>query len=496
MLFIFKQIYKIEFILVQKRIVIFYICNMGRTRKKITIENVTVEDAGAKGKSIARLENGLVLFIEGAVPGDVCDVLVHKKRRSFLEGKPIKFHSYSDKRIEPKCEHFGLCGGCKWQFMSYEYQLEYKQKEVVDSLTRIGGIEIHEVSPILGCDKEYNYRNKMDYAFTNRRWITQEESEKGEEFEHRNGAGFRVAGMWDKVIDLNQCHLQAEPSNEIRKSARDYAIENKLDFFDIAQQEGLLRNLTIRMSSNGQIMVLVQFFYEDSEKREGLLNHLHTSFPQITSLLYTINSKGNESIFDLDILTFKGEDFIYEEMEGLKFKIGPKSFYQTNSLQAYELYKVTRDFAQIDKEDIVYDLYTGTGTIAQFVAKNAKKVIGVESVPEAIAAAKENAKNNNIENCEFYVGDMKEIFTEKFIAENGKPDVVITDPPRDGMHKNVIAQLLDVGPKRIVYVSCNPATQARDLSLMNEHYKVTKIQPVDMFPQTYHVENIVLLERR
>ena len=469
---------------------------MGRKRKKITIKKVTIEDAGAKGKSITRLENGLVLFVEGAVPGDVCDVLVHKKRKSFLEGKPIKFHSFSDKRIEPKCEHFGLCGGCKWQFMDYKHQLKYKQKEVVDSLTRIGGIDIPEVSNILGCNQEFYYRNKMDYAFTNRRWITKQESESEKEIKHRNGAGFRVAGFWDKVIDINDCHLQAEPTNKIRKAAKDYAIKNKLDFFDIAQKEGFLRNLTIRMSSNGQIMVLLQFFYEDKDKREGLLNYLGSNFPEITSLLYTINNKGNESIFDLDIITFKGGDFIYEEMEGLKFKIGPKSFYQTNSLQAYELYKLTREFAQISKEDVVYDLYTGTGTIAQFVAKQAKKVIGIESVPEAIAAAKENAENNEIDNCNFYVGDMKEIFTEKFIEDNGKPDIIITDPPRDGMHKNVIGQLLDVHPNRIVYVSCNPATQARDLSLMNEHYKVVKSQAVDMFPQTYHVENIVLLEKR
>ena len=466
---------------------------MGRKRKKITIEKVTIEDAGAKGKSITRLENGLVLFVEGAVPGDVCDVLVHKKRKSFLEGKPIKFHSYSDKRIEPKCEHFGLCGGCKWQFMDYKHQLKYKQKEVVDSLTRIGGIDIPEVSNILGCNQEFYYRNKMEYAFTNRRWNTKQESESEKEIKHRNGAGFRVAGFWDKVIDINDCHLQAEPTNKIRKAARDYAIKNKLDFFDIAQKEGFLRNLTIRMSSNGQIMVLLQFFYEDKDKREGLLNYLDSNFPEITSLLYTINNKGNESIFDLDIITFKGEDFIYEEMEGLKFKIGPKSFYQTNSLQAYELYKLTREFAQISKEDVVYDLYTGTGTIAQFVAKQAKKVIGIESVPEAIAAAKENAENNEIDNCDFYVGDMKEIFTEKFIEDSGKPDIIITDPPRDGMHKNVIGQLLDVHPNRIVYVSCNRSTQARDVIHLQEKYFVIKSQAIDMFPQTPHVENVVLL---
>lgn len=469
---------------------------MGRKKKKILLENVLVADAGAKGKSISRLENGLVLFVEGAVPGDVCDVLVHKKRRSFLEGKPVKFHSYSEKRREPKCEHFGLCGGCKWQFMDYEHQVDYKQKEVVDALSRIGGIELPEVSPILKCKNEFRYRNKMDFAFTNRRWITEEESAEGKEITDRNGAGFRVAGFWDKVINLNECHLQAEPSNAIRKAARDYAIAHELDFFDIADKEGFLRALTLRMSSTGEIMVLFQFFYEDKEKREGLLEHMHQQFPEITSLLYTINDKGNESIFDLNIITYFGEDCIYEEMEGLKFKIGPKSFYQTNSKQAYELYKVARDFADIQKDNIVYDLYTGTGTIAQFVSKNAMKVIGVESVPEAIEAAKENAKNNQIDNCKFYVGDMKEVFTEDFIRKNGRPDVVITDPPRDGMHKKVIGQLLDVGAKKIVYVSCNPATQARDLALMTEHYKVTKVQPVDMFPQTYHVENVVLLEKK
>jgi 23S rRNA (uracil1939-C5)-methyltransferase len=469
---------------------------MGRKKKKILLENVLVADAGAKGKSISRLENGLVLFVEGAVPGDVCDVLVHKKRRSFLEGKPVKFHSYSEKRREPKCEHFGLCGGCKWQFMEYEHQVDYKQKEVVDALSRIGGIELPEVSPILKCENEFLYRNKMDFAFTNRRWITEEESAEGKEITDRNGAGFRVAGFWDKVINLNECHLQAEPSNAIRKAARDYAIAHELDFFDIADKEGFLRALTLRMSSTGEIMALFQFFYEDKEKREGLLEHMHQQFPEITSLLYTINDKGNESIFDLNIITYFGEDCIYEEMEGLKFKIGPKSFYQTNSKQAYELYKVARDFADIQKDDIVYDLYTGTGTIAQFVSKNAMKVIGVESVPEAIEAAKENAKNNQIDNCKFYVGDMKEVFTEDFIRKNGRPDVVITDPPRDGMHKKVIGQLLDVGAKKIVYVSCNPATQARDLALMTEHYIVTKIQPVDMFPQTYHVENVVLLEKK
>jgi 23S rRNA (uracil1939-C5)-methyltransferase len=469
---------------------------MARKRKKILLENITVADAGAKGKAVTRLDNGLVVFIEGAVPGDVCDVLVHKKRRSFMEGKPVKFHSYSELRREAVCEHFGLCGGCKWQFMDYKHQLHFKQKEVEDALTRLGGVDIPPIQDILGCQEEFRYRNKMDFAFTNRRWITEAERDSGEDIIQRNGVGFRVSGFWDKVIDLNECHLQAEPSNAIRKAARDYALANELDFFDIAEKEGFLRNLMIRMSSTGEIMLLFQFFYEDQEKREGLLQHIADTFPEVSSLLYCINPKGNETIFDLDIITFKGNDCIYEEMEGLKFKIGPKSFYQTNSAQAYELYKITRDFAGIDAEDLVYDLYTGTGTIAQFVAKQAKQVVGVESVPEAIAAAKENAANNGIENCTFYVGDMKEVFTEDFIKENGQPDVIITDPPRDGMHKKVVGQILDVAPKKVVYVSCNPATQARDLALMNEHYKVTKVQPVDMFPQTFHVENVVLLERR
>ena len=469
---------------------------MARRRKKILLENITVADAGAKGKAVTRLENGLVVFIEGAVPGDVCDVLVHKKRKSFMEGRPVKFHSYSDLRRDPVCEHFGLCGGCKWQFMSYEHQLHFKEKEVKDALTRIGGIEISELQPILACKDEFRYRNKMDYAFTNRRWITTEERGTGEEVLNRKGVGFRVSGFWDKVIDLNECHLQAEPSNAIRKVARDYAIKNNLEFFDIAEKKGFLRNLIIRMSSTGEIMTLFQFFHEDEKKRESLLNHISNVFPEITSLLYCINPKGNETIFDLDIITYKGADCIYEEMEGFKFKIGPKSFYQTNSSQAYELYKVVRDFADISANDIVYDLYTGTGTIAQFISKKAKQVIGVESVPEAIADAKENAANNGVDNCTFYTGDMKEVFKEKFIKENGYPNIIITDPPRDGMHKKVIGQILDVAPRKIVYVSCNPATQARDLALMNEHYAVTKVQPVDMFPQTYHVENVVLLERR
>ena len=469
---------------------------MARRRKKILLEKINVTDAGAKGKAISRLDNGLVVFIEGAVPGDICDVLIHKKRKSFMEGRAVKFHSYSDLRREAVCEHFGLCGGCKWQFMDYKHQLRFKQKEVEDSLIRLGGIDIPSISPILGCKDEFRYRNKMDYAFTNKRWITTEERGTGEEVLERNGVGFRVSGFWDKVINLNECHLQAEPSNAIRKAARDYALEHELEFFDFAEKEGFLRNLIIRTSSTGEIMVLFQFFHEDVVSRESFLNYIIDKFPEITSLLYCINPKGNETIFDLDIITYQGNDCIYEEMDGLRFKIGPKSFYQTNSAQAYELYKVTRNFADISDDDIVYDLYTGTGTIAQFVSRKAKKVVGVESVPEAIEAAKENAKNNNIYNCVFYVGDMKKVFTEQFINENGRPDVIITDPPRDGMHKKVVGQILDVSPKKVVYVSCNPATQARDLAMMNEHYKITKVQPVDMFPQTFHVENVVLLEKR
>ncbi len=472
-----------------------YFYDMGRRKKNQIFENIELIDAGAKGVAVGKDEEGRVVFVKNAVPGDVVDVQVRKKRKKYLEGVPVVFHKYSDKRVKPECEHFGVCGGCKWQNLGYEHQLFYKQKEVENNLKRLGGVEIPEMTPIKGADEVYFYRNKMEFSFSDKRWITEEEVMSGEDFTDTNALGFHIPGMWSKILDLKNCHLQAEPSNSIRLSVKKYAEEHNLEFFDLYNQEGFLRTLMIRTSSTGELMVLIQFYKEDKNKREALLNFLKDKF-EITSLLYAINPKGNDSLYDLDIKLFNGRDHIFEEMEGLQFKIGPKSFYQTNSNQAFELYKLTRNFAGLKGDELVYDLYTGTGTIAQFVSKKANKVIGVEAVPEAIEAAKENAKRNNIDNCTFYCGDMKEVFTEEFINQNGQPDVIITDPPRDGMHKKVIEQIIKVAPEKVVYVSCNSATQARDLALMDEFYKVIKVQPVDMFPQTHHVENIVLLEKR
>jgi 23S rRNA (uracil1939-C5)-methyltransferase len=458
------------------------------------LENIEVIDAGARGKTVAKAPDGRVVFLTNTVPGDIVDIKTGKKRKAYFEGTAIKFHKYSDKRTEPVCQHFENCGGCKWQHMAYEHQLAYKEKEVLNNFIRIGHLDLPEVTPILGCKKTYFYRNKMEFSFSNSRWLTLEEINSKEEINNKNACGFHISGMWDKILDITTCHLQEDPSNQIRNFIKAYGIEHELEFYNPREQSGFLRTLMLRISSNGEIMLVLQFFKEASEKREALLDAIAHEFPQITSLQYVINSKGNDTLYDQNIILFKGKDHIFEEMEGLKFKIGPKSFYQTNSDQAYELYKITRDFANLSKSDIVFDLYTGTGTIAQFVSKNAKKVIGIESIPEAIEDAKLNAQLNNIKNVEFYAGDMKEIFNDMFIEEHGKPAVVITDPPRDGMHKNVVAKLLDISPKRIVYVSCNSATQARDLSLMKEQYKIIKTQAVDMFPQTHHVENVALLE--
>ncbi|MFZ0490958.1 MAG: 23S rRNA (uracil(1939)-C(5))-methyltransferase RlmD [Salegentibacter sp.] len=469
---------------------------MGRKKRNKLFEAVEVIDAGAKGKSIGKSPDGKVIFINNAVPGDVADIQTIKKRKSFYQGTAVKFHKYSEKRVEPVCRHFGVCGGCKWQFMDYKYQLEYKQQEIENNLKRIGKVELPETTPILGSKEIYFYRNKMEFSFSDSRWLTQKEIESGKDFEDKNALGFHIPGMWDKILDIKECHLQEDPSNAIRNFVKEFSTKNDLPFFNTREQSGLLRTLMIRTSSTGEIMVLIQFFQEDKEKRELLLDALASEFPEITSLQYVINSKGNDTIYDQEVICYKGKDHIYEEMEGLKFKINAKSFYQTNSAQAYELYKVTRDFADLQGDEVVYDLYTGTGTIAQFVSAKAKKVIGVEAVPEAIEDAKENAERNNIENTEFYAGDMRKVFTEDFIQQHGKPDVIITDPPRDGMHKDVVAQIIGILPRRIVYVSCNSATQARDLAMLDEHYKVTRVQPVDMFPQTFHVENVVCLERR
>ena len=469
---------------------------MRKKTKREIFENVTVVDAAAKGKTIGKAPDGRVIFLTNTVPGDVVDVQTTKKRKAYFEGKAIKFHSFSDKRVNPVCQHFGVCGGCKWQDMGYEHQLFYKQKEVENNLIRIGHLDLPELTPILGSKEQYFYRNKMEFSFSDSRWLTLNEIQSDDQIEDKNALGFHIPGMWDKILDIKKCHLQKDPSNAIRLETKKFAIDNGLTFFNPRNQYGMLRTLMIRTSSNGEIMVLIQFFENDEDKRELLLNHLSITFPEITSLLYVINPKQNDTIYDQEIICFAGRDHIFEEMEGLKFKINAKSFYQTNSEQAYELYKITRNFADLKGDELVYDLYTGTGTIAQFVSKKAKKVVGIESVPEAILDAKANAVRNNINNVDFYVGDMKNVFNEQFIAQNGVPDVIITDPPRDGMHKDVVQQILKIAPNKVVYVSCNSATQARDLEMMKEKYVITKVQPVDMFPQTHHVENVVLLEKK
>ncbi len=459
-------------------------------------ENVEVIDAGAKGKSVGKAPDGRIIFLSNAVPGDVVDVMTTKKRKAFFEGIATKFHTLSERRTTPKCEHFGVCGGCKWQHMAYEHQLHFKQKEVENNLKRIGNLELPETTPILGSKEHYFYRNKMEFSFSSSRWLTQEEIDSESQIEDRNALGFHIPGMWDKILDIKKCHLQEDPSNAIRLEVKNFASKNGLAFFNPRQQQGLLRTMMLRTASTGEIMLLIQFFEDNQEQRELLLNHIEQTFPEITSLLYVINQKQNDTIYDQEVVCFAGRDHIFEEMEGLRFKINAKSFYQTNSEQAYELYKVTRDFANLTGNELVYDLYTGTGTIAQFISKKAKKVIGVESVPEAIEDAKNNALHNNISNVEFFVGDMKKVFNSSFIEQHGQPDIIITDPPRDGMHKLVVEQLLQIAPEKIVYVSCNSATQARDLALLDEKYQVTRVQPVDMFPQTHHVENVVLLEKR
>jgi 23S rRNA (uracil1939-C5)-methyltransferase len=469
---------------------------MGKNRRKKIFEDLEIVDAGAKGKSIAFAPDGKVVFINNAVPGDVCTIQTTKRRKSYYEGSAISFSKYSEKRVDPKCEYFGTCGGCKWQFMDYSHQLYYKQKEVENNLIRIGKIELPEIARILGSKKQYFYRNKMEFSFSNSKWLTLDQIKSDEIIENRNALGFHIPGMWDKILDIDACFLQRDPSNDIRNYVKNKAEELNLTFFNNRHKEGFLRTLMLRTSSTGDLMVLLQFFYEDQTNRELLLDAVSAKFPKITSLQYVINSKGNDTIYDQDVICYQGNDYIFEEMEGLRFKINAKSFYQTNSEQAFELYKITREFAGLTGNETVFDLYTGTGTIAQFVSKKAKKVIGIESVPDAIEAAKENAQFNNIENTEFYVGDMKKVFNDDFVNQHGIPDVIITDPPRDGMHKDVIKQLLKISADKIVYVSCNSATQARDLELLDVDYIVSKSQAVDMFPQTFHVENVVLLEKR
>ncbi|MBO4806859.1 MAG: 23S rRNA (uracil(1939)-C(5))-methyltransferase RlmD [Paludibacteraceae bacterium] len=469
---------------------------MSRKNKQLPlIENIEITDVAAEGKAIAKQDN-MVIFTQYTVPGDVVDLQITRKKNSYMEGRVVKIHKFAEKRCEAFCKHYGVCGGCKWQILPYEEQIKYKQKQVLNNLTRIGKVDLPEISPIMGSQNIRYYRNKLEFTFSNKKWLTEEVIQSGEAVDNMNALGFHIPGKFDKVLDIEECHLQTPISNEIRNEIKSFALANGLEFFDIRNQEGFLRNIIIRTASTGEIMLIVIFFKEDSTKRELLLNHLATKFPQITSLLYIINEKCNDTITDQEVHTFKGRDYIIEEMEGLKFKVGPKSFYQTNSAQAYELYKVARNFANLSGNELVYDLYTGTGTIACFVSKMAKKVVGIEYVPEAIEDAKVNADFNQIKNTLFYAGDMKEILTDEFIGQHGKPDVIITDPPRDGMHKDVVDTILRAEPQRIVYVSCNPATQARDLNLLDTKYEVKAVQPVDMFPHTHHVENVVLLTKR
>ena len=472
---------------------------MARKKKELPLlEKVTITDVAAEGKAVAKV-NELVIFVPYVVPGDVVDLQVKRKKNHYAEAVAVKFHEKSPLRTEPFCSHFGVCGGCKWQCLSYEEQLKYKQKQVFDNLTRIGKVELPEFRPILGSEKTRFYRNKLEFTFSNKRWLTEEEVKQDVKYNQMNAVGFHIPGAFDKVLAIDKCWLQDDISNQIRNAVRDYAYAHDFPFFDLRTQEGLLRNIMIRTSSTGELMVVLQCKVTDDEDRrkmEEILQFMANSFPQITSLMYVINNKCNDTIGDLDVEVFKGNDHIFEEMEGLRFKVGPKSFYQTNSEQAYNLYKVAREFAGLTGNELVYDLYTGTGTIANFVARQARKVVGIEYVPEAIEDAKVNSALNGIDNTLFYAGDMKDILTNDFIAEHGRPDVIITDPPRAGMHNDVIDVILAAEPKRIVYVSCNPATQARDLQLLDGKYKVTAVQPVDMFPHTHHVENVVQLERR
>lgn len=465
-----------------------------KSRPHPILEHVLITDIAAEGKALARV-NEKVVFVPHVIPGDIVDLQVTKKRSAFLEARAIHFHEYSKDRIEPVCEHFGTCGGCKWQMLPYPKQLKFKKQQVIDNLTRIGKFELPEISPIIGSANSEFYRNKLEFTFSNRKWLTTHELNSDKDF-NMNGLGFHIPGMFDKVLDIHKCWLQDDISNQLRNEIRRYAIENKLTFFDLRQQEGFLRTMIVRTSTTGELMLIMVFFYEDKKARVALLQHIADTFPKINSLLYIINAKANDSITDQNVHVFKGNDHIFEEMEGLKFKIGPKSFFQTNSLQAYELYKKAREMAQLTGQEIVYDLYTGTGTIANFIAHQARKVIGIEYVPEAIEDAKVNAALNNIENTLFFAGDMKDLLNEEFILKHGKPDVIITDPPRAGMHGKVIDAILFAAPQRIVYVSCNPATQARDISLLIPSYKVSQVQPIDMFPHTHHVENIVLLEKK
>lgn len=469
---------------------------MSRKRKELPmLESLEITAVAAEGKSLAR-HGEMVVFIPYGAPGDVADVKLDKKKHSYAEGHIERLVEPSPLRMEPFCEHFGVCGGCKWQHLPYAEQLKWKQQQVEDALRRIAKVELPEISPILGSEKTRAYRNKMEYTFSNKKWLTWEQMRLAEEFQDRNAVGFHIPGAFDKVLDITNCHLQDDLGNQLRNHIREFAKDNNLTFFDLRAQTGLLRTMMIRIVSTGEVMVVMSFGEDNPEAIKGVLDDLRATFPEITSLNYVINTKANDTIADLDILLHSGRPYIEEEMEGLRFRIGPKSFYQTNSLQAYELYKVARDFAGLTGDEFVYDLYTGTGTIANFVARQCRKVIGIEYVEDAIKDAKLNAEVNGLTNTEFYAGDMKDVLTSDFVATHGRPDVMIVDPPRAGMHEDVVKVILESEPERIVYVSCNPATQARDLSLLDGKYRVAAVQPVDMFPHTHHVENVVRLEKR
>jgi len=467
---------------------------VGRKKKLPLLEKVTIENIGAEGKSIARVDN-MVVFVKEAVPGDVANLQVFRKKGRYMEARVVRYLSYSDQRTTPICDHFGICGGCKWQHLPYERQLFYKQQQVVDAFRHIAGIEIPEALPILASEPTTLYRNKLEYTFSNHRWLLDHEAASDTPIVHTNAVGLHVPGRFDKVVDLHTCYLQAEPTNRIRNFLRELALEKGLSFYDHRTNEGLLRNLIIRNSTLGEVMVILSVQYDEPVVFE-LLEAVNEKFPDLLSLMYTINPKKNETLYDQEIITYAGRDHIFEKLEDLTFKIGPKSFFQTNSYQALHLYQKTREFADLKGDETVYDLYTGTGTIANFMAPHAGRVVGIESVPESIEDAKINSEINNIENTSFFAGDMKDIFTDAFIKEHGIPEVIITDPPRAGMHNRVVEQILRIAPDRIVYVSCNPATQARDVEILGRSYTVERIQPVDMFPHTHHVENIALLKAR
>ena len=479
---------------------------MARNKKPLPLlEGVTIEAVASEGKCLFHW-NELVVFVPFCVPGDVCDVQIRRKKHSFAEGEVVRFVELSRVRAVPFCEHFGVCGGCKWQNLPYEEQLKFKQQQVFDQLTRIGKVELPEFRPILGSVKTQEYRNKLDFGCANKRYLTREQLQAlppvtadGVSAKDVPSIGFHITGAFDKILPIEKCWLMDDLHNRIRNEIRDYAAEHGLTFFDLRQQTGFLRDVIIRNSASGEWMLIVQFHYDETggeAEAKALLQHVADKFPEITSLMYLDNQKCNDTIGDQEILTFKGNDHIYELMEDLKFKVGPKSFYQTNTEQAYHLYSVARELAGLTGSELVYDLYTGTGTIANFVARRARQVIGIEYVPEAIEDAKVNSEINGIDNTLFYAGDMKDILTDDFINAHGRPDVIITDPPRAGMHPDVVKTILRAAPQRIVYVSCNPATQARDLQALDEDYRVAEVQPVDMFPHTPHVENVVLLTRR